>query len=231
VLPTAKGEASFRVAGVYFDYASNQGTVLMDAEVYRHHFGEHDPGLTAQSLAVYLDPAADLEQVRGRILAEVGDSERIYCVTSREVRAEALKIFESTFAVTYALQFIAIIVAGLGVASTLLTLVYQRQKEIGLLSLVGASQQQIRRMIVLEAIVLGAVSQVVGILTGLLLALVLIYVINVQSFGWTIQIHFPWMFVAQSSLLVLTAAGLFGWYPAVLAAGVDALQTVREEHA
>ncbi len=230
-LPTPTGETAFRVAGVYYDYASNQGTVLMDADDYRKHFGANDPGLTAQTLAVYLRPGAEIERVRSRILDRLGESEQVYCVTSREVRAEALKIFESTFAVTYALQFIAILVAGLGVASTLITLIYQRQKDIGLLSLIGATCKQVRRVIVFEAVMLGGVSQLVGIFVGLLLALVLIYVINVQSFGWTIQLHIPYQFIFQSTLLVLLASGLFGMYPAIRAAGVDALQTVREEHA
>ena len=230
-LPTPAGQTPLRVAGVYYDYASNQGTVLMDAAIYGRLFGQNDPTLTAQTLGVYLRTGANPELVRGRILEQVGENEQIYCVTSREVRAEALKIFESTFTVTYALQFIAILVAGLGVASTLITLIYQRQKDIGLLSLVGATCKQVRRVIVFEAVMLGGVSQLIGIFVGMLLALVLIYVINVQSFGWTIQFHLPFQFIIQSTVLVLIAAGLFGLYPAIRAAGVDALQTVREEHA
>ncbi|MDG1896020.1 MAG: ABC transporter permease [Fuerstiella sp.] len=230
-LPTSKGSSSFQIAGVYYDYASNQGTILMDAAVFRQHYGEKDPLLTAQTLAVYLRPEADIEQVRSRILGQLGPDEQIYCVTSREVRAEALKIFESTFAVTYALQFIAILVAGMGVASTLITLIYKRQKDIGLLSLIGATGKQVRRVIVIEAVLLGGVSQLVGIFIGILLAMVLIFVINVQSFGWTIQFLLPVQFIIQSTLLVLIASGLFGLYPAIRAAGVDALQTVREEHA
>ena len=229
-LPTPEGNAPFQVAGVYYDYASNQGTVMLDAASYQHHFGASDPNLTAQHLSVYLRPEAETERVRGRILANLGDSEQVYCATGREVRTEALKIFESTFAITYALQLIAIIVAGLGVASTLITLIYQRQRDIGLLSLIGASCKQVRRVIVFEAIMLGGVSQLIGICLGLLLALVLIFVINVQSFGWTIQFHLPIQFVLQSTVLVLIASGLFGLYPAIRAAGVDALQTVREEH-
>jgi putative ABC transport system permease protein len=229
-LPTPKGKAMFAVAGVYYDYASNQGTVLMDVETYRSYFGAHDPQLSAQHLSVYLSPNARVQNVRRRILSSLGESEQVYCVTSREIRTEAMKIFESTFAITYALQFIAIVVAGLGVASTLITLIYQRQRDLGLLSLVGATGAQIRRVIVYEAVVLGGVSQVIGIVVGMLLAIVLIYVINVQSFGWTIQFHLPVRFVIQSSLLVLLASALFGLYPAVRAAGVDALKTVREEH-
>jgi putative ABC transport system permease protein len=230
-LPTPQGPRRFRVAGVYYDYASNQGTVMMDVAAYRRLYGANDPHLTAQHLSVYLRPGADLQQVRSRLLETLGGQEQVYCVTSSEVRAEALKIFESTFAVTYALQFIAILVAGLGVTTTLITLIYQRQRDIGLLSLVGATFRQVRRVIVLEAVILGGVSQLVGICVGMLLAVLLIYVINVQSFGWTIQFHFPVSFVLQSTLFVLVASALFGLYPAVRAAGVDALQTVREEHA
>ncbi len=229
-LPTPQGQVPCEIAGVYYDYASNQGTVLMDVATYQELYGTTDPSVTAQHLSVYLRPEADILATRSRILQTLGDSEQVYCVTSREVRAEALKIFESTFAITYALQFIAILVAGLGVASTLITLIYQRQRDMGLLSLVGATGKQIRRVIVYEAVILGGVSQLIGIFVGMLLALVLIYVINVQSFGWTIQFHVPLQFVVQSTLLVLIASALFGLYPAIRAAGVDALQTVREEH-
>ena len=138
-LPTPQGEKPFQVAGVYYDYASNQGTVMLDAQAYEMHFAESDPMVVAQHLSVFVRPEADVEQVRSRILESVGDDEQIYCATSGEVRKEALKIFESTFAVTYALQMIAILVAGLGVATTLITLIYQRQRDIGLLSLIGAT--------------------------------------------------------------------------------------------
>jgi putative ABC transport system permease protein len=76
---------------------------------------------------------------------------------------------------------------------------------------------------------LGAVSQLMGIAIGVVLASTLIYVINVQSFGWTIQFHIPWRFFTVSTLLVTAASGLFGLYPAVRAAAADPLQTVREE--
>ena len=137
-LPTPTGPSTFQVAGVYYDYASNQGTVTLDRSVYQTHFGDRDPQLTAQHLSAYLRPEANPEVVRRRIVAKLGDDEQVYCVTSREVRKEALRIFESTFTITYALECIAILVAGLGVASTLITLIYQRQRDMGLLSLVGA---------------------------------------------------------------------------------------------
>jgi putative ABC transport system permease protein len=228
-LPTSSGTAKLRVAGVYYDYASNQGTVMMDTATYQRLYSDADPHLEAQTLSVYLEEGANAEVVRRRLLDRAGEGELFYCVTNREIRREAMRIFESTFTITYALQLIAIVIAGLGVASTLITLIYQRKREIGLLSLVGATYRQTKRIILCEAVLLGAVSQLIGIAIGVVLACTLIYVINVQSFGWTIQFHIPWRFFAVSTFLVIAASGLFGLYPAIRAATADPLQTVRDE--
>ena len=140
-----------------------------------------------------------------------------------------LRIFYSTFSITYALEAIAIFVAILGVASTLLTLVLERRREIALLRLVGADRRQVLKMVVVEAALLGGVSQCVGVAVGLLLSLVLIYVINVQSFGWSIQFHVPWAFLAQSSALILVATALSGIYPARVASRLSVAEQVVEE--
>jgi putative ABC transport system permease protein len=230
-LPSPAGPLPLRVAGVYYDYASNQGTIMMDQATYQTYYRETDPNFAPQHLSIHLVPGADAENVRQRLISAVGEDERIYCVTNREVRQEALRIFESTFTITYALQLIAILVAGLGITSTLITMIYHRRRDIGLLSLAGATKNQLKRVFVFEAIVLGAASQLIGIVVGIILALVLIFVINVQSFGWTIQLHFPLAFLIQSTVLVILAAGLFGLYPAIQAATIDPLPTIRDEHA
>ncbi|REJ97316.1 MAG: hypothetical protein DWQ35_01795 [Planctomycetota bacterium] len=228
-LPTRVGQEPFTVVGVYYDYASNQGTVMMDMAVYERHYALPGVAVTPQAMSVFLAEGADPGEVRTRIVNQLGADEQIYLVTNRELRREVLRIFESTFTVTYALQLIAIVIAGLGVAATLITLIYQRQRELGLLSLLGATYRQIRRVIVLEAILLGGVSQLLGTGIGILLALVLIHVINVQSFGWTIQVYLPYAFFLQSTLLVLIASALFGLYPAIWAARENALAVVRQE--
>ena len=125
--------------------------------------------------------------------------------------------------------YLAILIAGLGVISTLITLIYERQREIALLSIVGATRRQIRRMIVVEAVILGAVSQAVGVLIGMALAVILIFVVNVQSFGWTIQFHIPWWFLVHSTVIILAVTALCGLYPASRAANIEAVRVVREE--
>ena len=155
-VPSPAGPLPLRVAGIYYDYASNQGTILMDQVTYQTHYRESDPNFAPQHLSVHLVPGVDPEEVRQRLISAVGEDERIYCVTNQEVRHEALRIFESTFTITYALQLIAILVAGMGITSTLITMIYHRRRDIGLLSLAGATKKQLKRVFVFEAIVLGA---------------------------------------------------------------------------
>jgi putative ABC transport system permease protein len=228
-LPTRHGPQRFEVAAVYYDYASNQGTVMVDAETYRRHFAESAEELIPSGLSIYVRSGADLEAVRARLADSVGSGQDLYFASNQDVRREAMRIFDSTFAITYALEVIAIIIAGLGVISTLITLIYERQREIALLSIVGATRRQIRWMVVIEAGLLGAVSQLIGVLIGIALAVLLIFVVNVQSFGWTIQFHIPWWFLAHSTLIILVVTSLCGLYPATRAASIEAVRVVREE--
>jgi len=215
-LDTPKGPRQFCVVAIYYDYSSDRGLVVMDRATFARHFGRQRP----TGLTLYLDPDANAEEVRTELLAAIGPDRRIFIRTNATLRAEVLRIFDSTFAITYALEAIAIIVAILGVAATLLTLVLERRRELAILRLVGAGREQIRRMVVVEAAMLGLLSQGTGLVVGLVLSLILIYVINVQSFGWTIQFHLPLGFLAQSTILITVTAALAGLYPARVAAQI-----------
>jgi putative ABC transport system permease protein len=169
------------------------------------------------------------QRVNDRLSREVGSLYQIFFITNGAVRREVMQIFDSTFAITYALEVIAITVAGLGVISTLITLILERRGEIAVLGFLGATRAQIRRMIVIEALLIGGVSQMIGVIIGLMLSLVLVYVINVQSFGWTIQFHFPAGFIIQSTLLIMAVTAAAGLYPASRAAKVEAVRFQRQE--
>ena len=170
--------------------------------------------LAPSGLSVYLKDDVDPDQARTRLLGAIGDTRRVLINTNQSLRTEVLRIFDSTFTITYALELIAILVAILGVSGTLLTLVLEREREFVMLRLIGTGRQQIRRMVVTEALLIGTISQGIGLVVGLLLSLVLIYVVNVQSFGWTIQFHLPLAFLLQSSLLMIVATAIAGLYPA-----------------
>jgi len=213
-LPTPAGDRPFTVEGVYYDYAVDRGVVAMDRATFVRHFGDLPP----TSLAVYLRDGASADDVRQQILDGLDDGRRAFVYTNRALRAEVLRIFDSTFAITYALELIAIVVAMLGVAATLLTLVLERRRELGMLRLIGAARRQVQRLVVVEATLIGAASMAIGLVVGLALSLVLVFVINVQSFGWTIQFRVPWLFLGQVSLAVVAATALAGLLPARRAA-------------
>jgi len=224
-LPTAGGPHAFEIIAVYYDYANSRGVCVMDATIYARHY----PHMRPNSLAVYLKPDADADEVNARLAESIGSRYQLLFTTNRVIRREVMRIFDSTFAITYALEAIAIVVAGLGVISTLITLILERRGEISVLGFLGATRRQIRRMVVIESLLIGGVSQCIGIFVGLMLSLVLVYVINVQSFGWTIQFYLPIGFLAQSTLLMLLVTAVAGLYPAARAARVEAVRFAREE--
>lgn len=208
-LNTAKGPVAFGIAAQFYDYSNDRGTITMDHRQFARHFGESNP----THLALYLKPGANADQVKSDLTTTLGDAQ-ILAFTNAGLREEVLRIFDGTFAITWALELIAIVVAMAGVAATMLTLILERQEEIRLLRLAGAEAQQVRRTVLIESGLIGAVSQGLGLVAGVLMSLVLIRVINPQSFGWSIQFHFPALFVLGSSVLTVLATMAAGVFPA-----------------
>ena len=223
-LPTANGPVSFRIVGVYFDYSSDRGMVVFDRSTFVRHFGDRPP----TSLTVYLRQGYSYDAVRAEALAHLGNRHRIFIRTNESLRREVLRIFDSTFVITYALEVVAIIVAMMGVATTLLTLTLDRRRDLAVLRLVGTGRRQIVRMVVAEALMIAGVSQLIGLAVGMALSLILVFVINQQSFGWTIQWHVPWLFLGQMSLLTLLATAASALLPARRAAKVEFVEQLAE---
>jgi putative ABC transport system permease protein len=219
-LATDRGAQRFSIIGIYYDYSSNRGTIAMDTETHDKYFTKARP----VSLSIYLKADEDSEATRDRLAQTVGNRFQLIITTNATIRNEVMRIFNSTFAITYALELIAIVVAGLGVISTLITLILERKAELAMLTFLGSSRAQIRRMIVIEALLIGVVSEAVGAIIGTLLSLILIYVINVQSFGWTIQFSFPTLFLLQSAIAILLVTALAGLYPAARASRIGSIR-------
>jgi len=223
-LRTPEGPKPFDVAAVYYDYTTDRGVIAMDRATFARYYGDLRP----TSLTVYLRHGADASRVRDDLMRTLGERHRVFIHTNQSLRAEVLRIFDSTFAITYALEAIAIFVGILGVSGTLLTLIIERRSELAALRLVGADRRQVRKMVVVEAGLIGLVSQALGLVAGLGLALILIYVINVQSFGWTIQFDVPGWFLLQSSIALFVATAAAGLYPARMAAAVRPTEQAGE---
>jgi putative ABC transport system permease protein len=186
----------------------------------------HDPA--PSDIAVYVSAGAEVEQVRSAIERVVA-GRNIVIFTNRNLRSEAIRIFDRTFAITYALELVAIIVAIIGVAGALLALIIDRRRELGLLRFLGASVSQIRKLVLIEAGLIGALASLAGALLGVVLSLLLIFVINKQSFGWTIQLHWPVELMLGALVLVFLATLLSGFYPARVATRLNPIEVVHEE--
>ncbi len=223
-LPLAGREIEFRVAGVYYDYSGEQGFIVGDRAIFLQYLPDPRPS----NLAVYLRPGADLQRARESIVKATGEYS-IFVATNRMLREQGIAVFDRTFAITYALEAVAIVVAVLGMAGGLLALVIDRRREIGVLRFIGASAKQIRKIVLVQAGLLGLLSNLMGLALGICLSLILIYVINKQSFGWTIQFHWPVGLLLAGLTGIHLAAVLAGLYPARLAAALNPSESVHEE--
>lgn len=223
-IDTPSGRTGFRVAAVYNDYSSDSGVILVDTRTFARLF--HDDSVN--SLAIYAKPGADLADVRTRVIRSALPA-RIDVQTTRDLRGFVIAIFNRTFAITYALYIISITIAVLGIVSTLFALVLERRREIGLLRYLGLTTRDVRNMVFYEAAYIGILGGFTGLVSGILLALLLIFVINRQAFGWLIELHMPWDFLGESFVLVIVAAVIAGIYPASVAARMKTAEAVRTE--
>ncbi len=216
--------ARFRIVDVYYDYSSERGTILMDRDTLLKYL----PDPTPTNVAIFLEAGAKPEVVRQEI-QDAAAGHRILIFSDRDLRTEAIRVFDRTFAITYALEAIAVLVAVMGIAGALLALVIDRRRELGLLRFLGASSEQIRKLLLVEAGLLGILSNLAGFVLGYFLSLILVFVINKQSFGWTIRFHWPIAILCGALTVVYIATVLAGLYPAEVAVKLNPLEVVHEE--
>ena len=228
-ITTPAGLTAVSVEGIFYDYATDGGKMVMDRTWYQRQW--HDDRVTVFS--IYLAAGADAEHVRQSIVTHVAGLDGVtvtpLVIRNHELRQEILEIFDRSFVLTYVLEAIAVLVAMLGIVNTLVTAVLERRREFATLRAIGASTRQVERLVLWEAAYLGLIGAVLGIVGGLLLALVLIHVINKQSFGWTIQMTVPGGVILQAVGLAITAALVAGYWPARWAARQPVVEGLREE--
>jgi len=228
-ISTPVGEKSLSVLGVFYDYATDGGKIVIDRSLYQHWW--NDDGVTV--FPVYIDPGVDLEQARAALLEALAQGSRgtllPTVLSNGELRREILRIFDRTFTLTYVLEAIAVIIAMLGIINTLVTSVVERRRELATLQALGSSKGQITALILWEAGYLGLLGTAMGLVGGIALAWILIRVINRQSFGWTIQASWPIGLMAEVAVLALIASVLAGLWPARWAARQPLVEGLRYE--
>jgi putative ABC transport system permease protein len=224
-LYTANGPRSFPVVGIYYDYASSQGTVLMALPLYRDLW--EDDSVTA--VALRLGPGVDADQVAHAMQTTFVSRQQVLVRPNQALRQEVLVIFDRTFAITGALQLLATVVAFIGVLSSLLSLELERQRELGILRAVGLTVRQLWSLIMLETGLMGAAAGLLSMPTGYVLALILVYIINRRSFGWTLQMQVQASPFLQALAIAVTAALIAGIYPALRMGRMLTSEALRSE--
>ena len=207
-LLTDRGPRTFPVAGVFYDYATEHGLVLMARNVYERHWD--DRGVS--SLGVYVAPGRSVEQVTRDLRAALAGT-ALMVTPNRALRDRALAIFDRTFAVTQALRLLAGVVAFIGVWSALVALQVERTRELATLEVLGLTPGQMWALTMLETGFMGAVAGMLSLPLGWLLAAILVHVINVRSFGWTMRLLAEPTVFAQALAVSVAAAMLASVYP------------------
>ena len=194
----------FRIAGIFYDYTTEHGLVMMDRSAYLAAFGDH----TINSVGIFIEPHDPngerlLDRVRRGAFAR-----GIPVFTLGQIQGRILAVFDSTFAVTRSMRVLAIVVAFFGIAGALLTLFMERQREFGIYRSLGFSTRQVVAMTLMEGLGMGMVSFLLSAGVGTILAIILIKVINLRSFNWTIFFYpSPWPYVTSEITAILGSAG------------------------
>lgn len=219
------GPLELEIVAVYFDYSRERGYIVLDRTTFLKFY--RDPAVN--SFIIYLADKNQIANVRQHVLNSIGGDYQLIVRSNAELKKDVLEIFDKTFSITYALEIIAVGVAALGLFNTLISLILERKREMGILRFLGAFKDQIRRMVLIEAGILGLIGSGMGLIAGIIVSYILIFVINKQSFGWTIQVHFPYLFIILTTLFFWAASASAGLYPARLAAKFNPKEAVRME--
>lgn len=223
-LPLGTQRVRFHIVDVYYDYANEKGYIIVERSTLLHYLPDPSPS----NIGVYLKKGVDLDEAKAGVQNVVA-GHNVVIFSNQTLRTEALRIFDRTFAITYALEFVAILVAVMGIAGALLALVIDRRREFGILRFLGASIAQIRKLVLVEAGLIGILANIAGVALGIVLSLLLVFVINKQSFGWTIQFHWPIAILLTALGGVYLATILSGLYPAQRAAQLNPIEVIHEE--
>jgi putative ABC transport system permease protein len=224
-LPTPDGPRPFPIAGVFRDYGSDAGAVLMSRRTYDRHFD--DPYIS--SVALYAAPGVSPDTLVERVRAAIRPGEQLVVRSNRALRQVTLEVFDRTFEVTGVLRLLALVVAAFGVMSALMALELERTRELGVLRALGFTGGQVAGLVAVETGLLGLVAGLLAVPVGTALAAVLVFVINRRSFGWTMDLVLSPPALALAPVLGLVAGLLGGLYPALLMARAQAAEALREE--
>ena len=224
-LPVAGKLQRFTVAGVFRDYGRQQGVIAIERSRYVTLTGDR----TASNVALWLAPDVDGATMEATLRRAVPGGERLEVARPAEIRDASLKVFDRTFAVTYALELVAVVIGLVGLSSSFGALVLARRREFGVLRHLGMTKAQVGAMLATEGLVVSAIGLIVGLTLGFAISLILIHVVNRQSFHWGMELSLPWLALAGFAMLLVGAAMLTALTSGRYALGRDIVLAVKDD--
>ena len=187
------------VRGMWRDYERPGGSIVMDRETFIALSGER----TATTAALWLREGTDVAEFSGRLRDAIARSGDYDVAIPGEIRKRSLALFDRTFAVTYLLEAVAVLIGLFGISASMSSQVLARRGEFGMLRHLGVTRREIGRMLAFEGAALGAIGVAAGLVVGAIVSMILIFVVNRQSFHWTMDVHVPWGLLAILSLVLI----------------------------
>jgi putative ABC transport system permease protein len=224
-LQTLNGPRAFRVATIFVDYSFEQGQVMMDHPTYNANWGQS----RITNIGVFLKPEVDFREYVADLRRAIAGRFAVNVLPNHELREEVFKVFDQSFAITHVMQILAGIVAFIGIISAVMSLLVERTRELGILRAVGMSFGQLQRLVFLESGLMGGFAALIAVPAGTALALVMIYVINLRTFNWTINFRMDAGAYLQIWWMALVAALLAAVYPMLRLKKISVAAAIREE--
>jgi putative ABC transport system permease protein len=224
-LPLAGRDAAFTVAGIWRDYARQNGALLIDRAVYIELTGDR----LVTDAGFWLLPGTTREQVETSLRDALPRADRIEMSQPGEIRQLSLSIFDRTFAVTYVLEACVILIGLFGLSAGVAGQVAARRREFGMLRHVGMTRRQVGAMLASEGLFSAGLGLGVGLIPGWLIGLILVHVINRQSFHWSMELHTPWQMLGVLALALVLLAALTAALSGRHAMETDVVRAVRED--
>jgi putative ABC transport system permease protein len=224
-LRTDQGMRDFPIAGVYYEYSSDQGVIAMSRRTFERYW--NDRRLT--SLGIYAAPGVDDATLRATVQHLIEPEQALVISSSRSIREASMKIFDRSFAITQVLRLLAALVAFVGIVSALMALQLERTRELGVLRAIGVTPRQLWRLVMVETGLMGLIAGLLALPVGTATAALLVLVLNQRSFGWVLDLHIAPAILVQDLALAIVAALLAGIYPALKMARTSPAEALRAE--
>jgi putative ABC transport system permease protein len=224
-LPIGGARHAFTVAGIWRDYARQNGAIVMERSLYVHLTGDE----RVNEAALFLNDGVQAESVTRSIRRALDNPENLEIVTTQELKELSLSIFDRTFAVTYALELAAVLIGMFGVSASFSAQVLARAREFGVLRHIGMTRREIATMLACEGAIVASLGVIVGLALGSIISLILVHVVNRQSFHWSMDMHVPWADLAMLALTLIAASAFTAALSGRRATTGEVTRAVRED--